>query len=110
MAKSRHNRSGQRRLVDATRQPSAERGPKVSHNVGARVSDGAGTRSQAALPPETLGMKAPTHAHKPEVTEMKSKTMAVPSAETPLIGVVTPWDYARDSKAGRDTRPKGDGC
>lgn len=108
MAKSRDNRSSKQRVSGGKEIQKNLAGARTSGNVGAKVSDGAGTRSRATLPPETLGMKAPKVGLPPEATAIASKTMEVPSSDTPLI-TIEPWDYSRDTKLGRDKRPSGGG-
>ena len=71
-------------------------GSKMSGNVGSKVSDGAGTRSRAALPPETVALKAPK-AELPKAAEsMASSKMPVPGANDAPIKTHMSWDMSRD--------------
>lgn len=74
------------------------KGPRVSGNVGSKVSDGAGTREQAALPPFTKALKAPEAKLPKAAAKMASAHMPVPGVNSKRVGSHEAWDEARDRK------------
>lgn len=94
-------RSAATQKQDAGRKgPREDFGPRTSGNIGSNVSDGAGTRSQAGLPPSTIAMSAPTAELPAVATELAAATLPVPDCNTPLFSV-EPWDMKRDLKMGK---------
>lgn len=71
-------------------------GSKMSGNVGSKVTDGAGSRSRAALPPETVAIRAPKAELPAEAKKMASSTMPVPGVNDAPIKTYMSWDMSRD--------------
>jgi hypothetical protein len=76
----------------------AKFGPRTSGNLGAGVGDGAGTKSRAGLPPETVAMASPKLEMPAGARQIEAKTLPVPGIDDKLIGVHEPWDLERDRK------------
>jgi hypothetical protein len=89
-------RSAPRKHSAGREQSDADYGGRMAGNVGASVSDGAGTRSRAGLPPATRAMAAPKAELPPAAKALASATLPVPGIDDKLINVHEPWDLERD--------------
>ncbi len=89
-----------------TRKDEMDYGPRKVGRVGSSVSDGAGSRSRAGLPPKTVALAEKAELPK-GAKEMASPVLPVPGVDDKIIGSVESWDVARDRKLGNTRKGEG---